>query len=268
MMMNAAKANLASWWAEITPSTLPWATGVPSRFPAMAATEVNPIRICPSILSADFANLGNAVTLVTTQTDWLHVDVMDGHFVPNITIGPPVVASLRKHTKLPLDCHLMITDPEKYLPDFAKAGADGCTVHVELGNMADRIKQMRDLGLRPGIVANPDTPFEDFAEFLGEVDVVLLMTVFPGFGGQKFIDSVLPKIQATSLEITRLGSAAALQVDGGIDLINGPRAAMAGANAFVAGNAIFAQPDPLAAAAALRSAISNALSGAVTQVQP
>lgn len=212
------------------------------------------IRICPSILSADFANLAAAVDLVEPQTDWLHVDVMDGHFVPNLTIGPPVVKSLRAHTTLPLDCHLMITDPEKYLPDFAKAGADSCSVHIELGlaYTRDRIAQTRELGMAAGIVANPDTEFEEFASLLGEVDVVLLMTVFPGFGGQKFMPEVMDKVRRTRAELDRIGSNAVLQVDGGIDLTTVGAAIEAGATAFVAGNAIFGQPDPLAAATALR----------------
>jgi ribulose-phosphate 3-epimerase len=186
---------------------------------------------------------------------------MDGHFVPNLTIGAPVVKSLRAHTKLFLDCHLMITDPQKYLPDFAKAGADGCSVHIELGHgyTKDRLAQCRDLGMRAGIVANPDTPFEAFADLLGDVELVLLMTVFPCFGGQKFIGDVMEKMVATRAELDRLGSDAVLQVDGGIDLVTGPVAARAGARAFVAGNAIFGRPDPLAAATELRSAIQDAL---------
>jgi ribulose-phosphate 3-epimerase len=216
------------------------------------------VLICPSILSANFAALGAALDLVAPETDWVHVDVMDGHFVPNLTLGPPIVKSLRGYTDAVLDCHLMITDPKKYLPAFAAAGATGCTVHVELGDTASLIAQMRDLGLTAGIVANPDTPFEALAPFLGEVDVVLLMTVFPGFGGQSFMPDVVPKIRQVANELVSLGSAAVLQVDGGIDVRTAPLCASAGATAFVAGNAIFAQPDPLNAAHLLRRA---ALSG-------
>jgi ribulose-phosphate 3-epimerase len=211
-------------------------------------------RIAPSILSADFASLADAISSVASQADLLHVDVMDGHFVPNLTIGPPVVESLRKHTDLYFDCHLMITNPGQYLEAFKRAGADGCSVHVEVGETGRLVEQMRDLGLDVGLAVNPETPFEDFSPWLDQLDLVLLMTVHPGFGGQSFIADVVPKIRRTREEVDRRGLGVAIEVDGGIDARTAPAAARAGATIFVAGNAIFHAPDPAAAALAIRQA--------------
>jgi ribulose-phosphate 3-epimerase len=213
------------------------------------------VKIAPSILSADFAALGQAISAVSPEADLLHVDVMDGHFVPNLTIGPPVVKSLRKHTDLYLDCHLMITNPDKYLPAFREAGADGCSVHVEIGGTEGLIAQMRALGLDVGLAVNPDTPFEAYARWLDQIDLLLLMTVFPGFGGQSFMADVMPKVERTRDELDRRGLSVAIQVDGGIDVDTAPVVARAGATVFVAGNAIFGDgPDPAAAARRIREA--------------
>ena len=219
----------------------------------MADTERNQrVSIAPSILSADFAELARDIECVAPQTDLLHVDVMDGHFVPNLTIGPPVVGALRRHSDVYLDCHLMITDPDRYLEAFARAGASGCSVHVEVGGTAALIAQMRELGLDAGLAVNPETPFAEFRDYIGAVDLILLMTVHPGFGGQSFMAEVLPKIQATARAIAEGGHRAVIQVDGGIDPQTAPATAEAGARVFVAGSAIFSRPDPLAAAAELR----------------
>ena len=184
----------------------------------------------------------------------LHVDVMDGHFVPNLTIGPPVVRSLRKHTKLYLDCHLMMTNPGDYLEAFRDAGADSCSVHVEIGNTEALIDQMRGLGLDVGLAVNPETPFADVAPWLDRIDLLLLMTVHPGFGGQAFMGEVMDKVRAARTAIDDAGLTVALQVDGGIDTETVTIAAAAGADVFVAGNAIFGRSDPAAGAAAIRAA--------------
>jgi len=212
-------------------------------------------RLAPSILSADFAALAREIDDVTPEADLLHVDVMDGHFVPNLTIGPPVVKSLRAHTRLYFDCHLMIDNPSEYLEAFADAGANGCSVHVEIDGTAELCAEMRRLRLDVGLAVNPETPFEAAEPFLEQIDLLLLMTVHPGFGGQSFMHEVMPKVARARAEIDRRGLQVALQVDGGIDEHTGPVAAAAGADTFVAGNAIFGADDALGAARRLRAAI-------------
>ena len=216
------------------------------------------IRIAPSILSADFAALDDAIRRIESDADLLHVDVMDGHFVPNLTIGPPVVAALHEHTKLHLDCHLMMTNPERYLAAFKAAGAGGCTVHVEIGGTAGLIDQMRELDLEVGLAANPDTPFGAVEPWLDRIDLLLLMTVFPGFGGQAFIGDVMPKVREARDAVDAAGLHCAIQVDGGIDETTVGIAAAAGADVFVAGKAVFGTDDPAAAVRRIRSAALRA----------
>jgi ribulose-phosphate 3-epimerase len=220
-----------------------------------------PVRIAPSILSADFARLGDEINRVAPEADVLHVDVMDGHFVPNLTIGPPVVASIRRHCDLYFDCHLMMDNPGEYLSAFRDAGANGCSVHLEIGGTDELIAQMRELGLDVGLAVNPETPFERCEPWLDRVDLLLLMTVHPGFGGQHFKAEVVPKISLARAAIDELGAPVVLEVDGGIDAGTAPVVAVAGARQLVAGSAIFGQDDPVAAAHRIREAASSALTG-------
>jgi|SRR5712691_4509321 len=215
-----------------------------------------PLKIAPSILSADYARLADQIALVAPEADWIHVDIMDGHFVPNLTIGPPVVRSLRRHTDLFLDCHLMVTNPETLMEPLAEAGANLCSVHVELGDPTALIDQMRSLGLRTGVVVNPETPAAAVLPYLDRVDLVLVMSVNPGRGGQPFKPEVLPKIAEIRRAVDQGGLDLDVQIDGGIKLETAPRAVEAGANVLVAGSAIFETPDPLEAARQIRAAAS------------
>lgn len=203
------------------------------------------IKIAPSILSANFAKLGEEVKEVEAAgADLIHIDVMDGHFVPNITMGPIVVEALRPITKLPLDVHLMIENPDQYIEAFAKAGADWISVHVEACPHLHRtIQLIRSFGVKPGVVLNPHTPIESIQHILGDVDFVLLMTVNPGFGGQKFIESVVSKIEALSKIIEEKGYDVEIEIDGGITAETIVPCAKAGASIFVAGSAIYNKED-------------------------
>ncbi|HEU4959061.1 MAG TPA: ribulose-phosphate 3-epimerase [Sphingomonas sp.] len=200
-----------------------------------------PVRIAPSILSADFARLGEEVRAVAAAgADWIHIDVMDGHFVPNITIGPAIVKAIRPVTRLPFDVHLMIAPVDPYLDAFAEAGADTITIHPEAGPHIHRsLQHIRSLGKRAGVVLNPGTPEDALEYLLEEVDLVLVMSVNPGFGGQSFIAGQLRKIEAIRGMIDRLGKGIDLEVDGGIDPGTARQAIDAGADALVAGTATF-----------------------------
>jgi len=199
------------------------------------------VLVAPSILSADFSKLGEEIKAVEMAgADWIHIDVMDGHFVPNLTIGPVVVKSIRKTTSLPFDVHLMISNPEKYIERFVDAGADILTVHIEtVENPLEIINKIRDLGCKAGLTLNPDTPFKKISEFVSEVDLVLIMTVYPGFSGQKFKEEMIPKISEARKKIDSIRRDIYLEVDGGINDKTSILAKNAGADVLVAGNHVF-----------------------------
>ncbi|MGH7797145.1 MAG: ribulose-phosphate 3-epimerase [Candidatus Binatia bacterium] len=203
------------------------------------------VKIAPSILSADFSRLKDEIYAVETGgADWLHVDVMDGHFVPNITIGPVVVEWVRKVTTIPLDVHLMITDPDKYAPEFIKAGADWISVHPDTcADLHATLNKIRELGAKPSVAVNPDMPLSKVEDYLTDIDMLLMMTVFPGFGGQAFIPEVLPKIEAARKIIDQRKLPVLIEVDGGIKVDNIERVVRAGGEMIVSGSGIFKTPN-------------------------
>ncbi len=223
---------------------------------------IRPVRIAPSILAADFSRLGEEISSIADHVDMVHIDVMDGHFVPNVSMGMPVIRSIRPVTALPFDCHLMMTNPEGHLEALRAAGADLVTVHIETHPDPTGIAaRARDLDLGFGLVVNPPTPFEAVAPYVELTDMLVVMSVQPGFGGQSFMEGVLPKIEAARRHIDARALPVDLQVDGGIGLDTVAAARRAGADVLVAGSAIFRAPDPVEAAVELRRRAEEALPG-------
>jgi ribulose-phosphate 3-epimerase len=211
------------------------------------------VQISPSLLAADFAALGAEVERISATADWVHVDVMDNHFVPNLTLGLPVVEALLRRSSIPVDCHLMIEEPDRWAPGYAEAGAGSVTFHVEASAAPVRLaRELRQIGARAGMALKPATAVDPYAELLPELDMLLLMTVEPGFGGQKFLDVVLPKIRRARELLKGRDLDLWLQVDGGVAADTIERCADAGADVFVAGSAVFGADDPAAAVTALR----------------
>jgi ribulose-phosphate 3-epimerase len=209
--------------------------------------------LCPSLLSADFAALGAAMERVAADADVIHVDIMDGHFVPNLTIGPPVVAALRKHTRLPLDIHLMVENPISWIEPFVKSGADSLVIHAETcPHLLRALQMISEAGCTAGVAINPGTPLAAIEEALPHADVILLMTVNPGFGGQKYIETMTGKIRRLRQMIDKLPRPVHLQIDGGVHSGNIRELCQAGADMIVVGNAVFGTPDPAAALRELR----------------